>query len=144
VEFFCRMATAGAIRKSRPRPGFSHPLRNCRAYAERDSRSAAALRVNGVEGERGFPRSADTGNDGDSVMRISTLTFFRLWTRAPRTRMDSCSGWISFVVWVISLVAKASLDTRLARTCLNFKLYDCVNRSKPAHFDRARIPPRGV
>src|SRR5712692_3675892 len=37
---------------------------------------------------------------------ISTLMFFRLWTRAPRTRMDSCSVRTSVGAWVISLVAK--------------------------------------
>src|SRR5713101_6813794 len=54
---------------------------------------------------------------------ISTLIFFRLWTRAPRTRMDSCSVRTSVGAWVISLVAKGSLDSTFREHCLNFKLY---------------------
>src|ERR1700674_5964343 len=45
---------------------------------------------------------------------ISTLIFLRLWTRAPRTRMDSCSGGISVVAWVISLVAKGKPRQRVS------------------------------
>src|SRR2546421_7518031 len=44
---------------------------------------------------------------------ISTLMFFRLWTRAPRTRIDSCSGRKSVVAWVISLVAKSKTRQRV-------------------------------
>src|SRR6266581_5626960 len=44
---------------------------------------------------------------------ISTLIFLRLWTRAPRTRMDSCSGRTSEVAWVISLVAKGKPRQRV-------------------------------
>jgi len=42
---------------------------------------------------------------------ISTLIFFKLWTRAPRTRIDSCSGRISVAAWVISFVAKGEAQT---------------------------------
>src|SRR5713226_2323052 len=45
---------------------------------------------------------------------ISTLIFLRLWTRAPRTRMDSCSGNTSVVAWVISLVAKGKPRQRVS------------------------------
>src|ERR1700737_1921908 len=45
---------------------------------------------------------------------ISTLMFFRLWTRAPRTRMDSCSGRTSVVAWVISFVAKGKPRQRVS------------------------------
>src|SRR5258707_9294622 len=44
---------------------------------------------------------------------ISTLIFLRLWTRAPRTQMDSCSGRTSVVAWVISLVAKGKPRQRV-------------------------------
>src|SRR5260370_3526568 len=46
---------------------------------------------------------------------ISTLIFFRLWTRAPRTRMDSCSVRTSVVAWVISLVAKGKPRQHVSR-----------------------------
>src|SRR2546425_741381 len=45
---------------------------------------------------------------------ISTLIFLRLWTRAPRTRIDSCSGRTSVVAWVISLVAKSKPRQRVS------------------------------
>src|SRR6266849_263050 len=45
---------------------------------------------------------------------ISTLMFLRLWTRAPRTRMDSCCGRISVVAWVISFVAKGKPRQRVS------------------------------
>src|ERR1700682_3567040 len=45
---------------------------------------------------------------------ISTLIFLRLWTRAPRTRMDSCSGGTFVVAWVISLVAKGKPRQRVS------------------------------
>src|SRR5260221_3886658 len=45
---------------------------------------------------------------------ISTLIFLRLWTRAPRTRMDSCSGGAFVVAWVISLVAKGKPRQRVS------------------------------
>src|SRR5260370_31072431 len=45
---------------------------------------------------------------------ISTLICLRLWTRAPRTRMDSCSGRTSVVAWVISLVAKGKPRQRVS------------------------------
>src|ERR1700694_1628501 len=45
---------------------------------------------------------------------ISTLIFLRLWTRAPRTRMDSCSGGISVLAWVISLVATGKPRQRVS------------------------------
>src|SRR5712692_109710 len=45
---------------------------------------------------------------------ISTLIFLRLWTRAPRTRMDSCSGKTSVVAWVISFVAKGKPRQRVS------------------------------
>src|SRR6266851_7099563 len=45
---------------------------------------------------------------------ISTLIFLRLWTRAPRTRMDSCSGRTSVVAWVISFVAKGKPRQRVS------------------------------
>src|SRR5439155_3255876 len=44
---------------------------------------------------------------------ISTLIFLRLWTRAPRTQMDSCSGRTSVVAWVLSLVAKGKPRQRV-------------------------------
>src|SRR5439155_9289307 len=44
---------------------------------------------------------------------ISTLIFLRLWTRAARTQMDSCSGRTSVVAWVISLVAKGKPRQRV-------------------------------
>src|SRR5260370_38885265 len=45
---------------------------------------------------------------------ISRLMFLRLWTRAPRTRMDSCCGRISVVAWVISFVAKGKPRQRVS------------------------------
>src|SRR2546430_17437786 len=45
---------------------------------------------------------------------ISTLMFFRLWTRAPRTRMDSCSCRTSVAARVISFVAKGKLIQRVS------------------------------
>src|SRR2546421_12180673 len=47
---------------------------------------------------------------------ISTPIFLRLWTRAPRTRIDSCSGRTSVVAWVISLVAKSEPRQRVLNT----------------------------
>src|ERR1700747_1552771 len=46
---------------------------------------------------------------------ISTLMFLRLWTRAPRTRMDSCSGRTFEVSRVISLVVKGKPRQRVLR-----------------------------
>src|SRR5258708_24734036 len=45
---------------------------------------------------------------------VSTLMVLRLWTRAPRTRMDSCSGLISVVAGVISFVAKRKPRQRVS------------------------------
>src|SRR5438093_13459367 len=45
---------------------------------------------------------------------ISTLIFFRLWTRAPRTQMDSCAVRTSMGAWVISLVAKGKPRQRVS------------------------------
>src|SRR5260370_24488712 len=40
--------------------------------------------------------------------------FLRLWTRAPRTRMVSCSEWTSVVSLVICLVAKGKPRQRVS------------------------------
>src|SRR5229473_6927870 len=45
---------------------------------------------------------------------ISTLMFLRLWTRAPRTWMVSCSGRKSMLAGVISLVAKGKPRQRVS------------------------------
>src|SRR5438445_8060139 len=47
---------------------------------------------------------------------ISKLMFLRLWTRAPRTRIDSCSGRTFEAAWVISLVAKGKPRQRVSRS----------------------------
>src|SRR5436309_16111514 len=39
---------------------------------------------------------------------ISTVTFFRLWTRAPWTRKASCSGFEMSAEAVICLIAKGN------------------------------------
>src|SRR5258708_105560 len=68
---------------------------------------------------------------------ISTLIFFRLWTRAPRTRMDSCSGRISFVVWVSSLVTKGKPRQRVERALSKLQIIRLPsNRSKRPDFDK--------
>src|SRR5712691_11905374 len=46
---------------------------------------------------------------------ISTLMFLRLWTRAPRTRMDSCSGRATVLSGIISMVAKGKPRQRVSR-----------------------------
>src|SRR5712664_3797231 len=45
---------------------------------------------------------------------IATLMFLRLWTRAPQTRMDSCSCGTAVVAWVISFVAKGKPRQRVS------------------------------
>src|SRR5215472_14597301 len=46
----------------------------------------------------------------------STVTFFRLWTRAPRTRSMSCSGFEVFADAVICFVAKEKPRQQVSHT----------------------------
>src|SRR5208282_978956 len=52
---------------------------------------------------------------------ISTVMFFRLWTRAPRTRRTSCCWRVGAMV---SFVAKGSSVSTSFSCCLNLKVYD--------------------
>src|SRR5437773_373528 len=94
---------------------FFHALEKlARVSGQRFDITALAFGVNGVEGERGFAGAADAGDHGNALCGISTLMFLRLWTRAPRTQIDSCSGRTSVVAWVISLVAKSKPRQRVS------------------------------
>src|SRR3979409_1800145 len=68
----------------------------------------------GSKASEDFPEPLTPVTTVMALCGISTLMFLRLWTRAPRTRMDSCSGRISVVAWVISLVAKGQLRQRVS------------------------------
>src|SRR6267143_5784684 len=59
---------------------------------------------------------------------ISTLMFLRLWTRAPRTWMDSCSGWKSALAWVISFVAKGKPRQRVSRALPKLQIIRRVSK----------------
>src|SRR6266404_1768941 len=63
---------------------------------------------------------------------ISKLMFLRLWTRAPRTRIDSCSGRTFEAAWVISLVAKGKPRQRVSRSLPKLQIIRPLSkRGKP-------------
>src|SRR5712692_2120534 len=67
---------------------------------------------------------------------ISTLMFLRLWTRAPRTEMDS-SGRTIAVAWVISLVAKGKLGQRVSTVLPKLQIIRLLSKRGKWRFSRA-------
>ncbi len=58
-----------------------------RVGRERLDVAALALGEDGIEGQRGFARPESPVMTTSLSRGISTVMFFRLWTRAPTTRM---------------------------------------------------------
>ncbi len=86
------MEIAGAIPVISSTSGFSMRSRNCRAYAESDSiyrRCPSAYSVS--KARLDFPDPETPVTTVIALWGIVTSIFFRLWTRAPRTRISSVS-----------------------------------------------------
>src|ERR1700757_5338468 len=93
---------------------FSMRSRNSRAYAESDStyrRCPSAYTVSNASED--FPDPLTPVTTVSALCGISTLTFFRLCTRAPRMRKSSCCSRIGGMV---SLMAKGKLRQCAFRT----------------------------
>src|SRR5258708_5493688 len=94
--------------------GFSMRSRNCRAYAESDStyrRCPSAYTVSNASED--FPDPLTPVTTVSALCGISTLTFLRLCTRAPRMRNTSCCSRMGGMV---SFVAKGKPRQRAFRT----------------------------
>jgi hypothetical protein len=59
-----------------------------------------ALGIDRVEGERRFARTRQTGDDHQLSRGISTSTFLRLCSRAPRTEIDFCINRPTLNAWL--------------------------------------------
>src|SRR5215472_8923637 len=70
---------------------------------------------------------------------ISTVTFLRLWTRAPRTRRRSCSGFEVSADAVIGLVAKAKPRQRVSKPLPKLQIIRRLSNAGKSHAVSADI-----
>src|SRR6267142_1331083 len=111
---FCSIEIAGESPSISSTSGFSICSRNCLAYAESDStyrRCPSAYTVSNASDD--FPDPLTPVTTVSALCGISTLTFFRLCTRAPRMRKNSCCSRMGGMV---SFVAKGKPRQRAFRT----------------------------
>src|SRR6266852_5112408 len=78
---------------------------------------------------------------------ISTVTFLRLWTRAPRTRKVSCSGMKLSAGAVMSFVANGEAQTarfKGAAQTLNYTAVVKAGQTPSLQDKLSAISPKGI